>query len=841
MARIKIDYGIDLGTTNSVISRMDRGEAVIIKSDTLKDTMPSCVYFNRKQAVQVGDAAMNNFSRDKIITMKRGGADEGNGFIEFKRTMGTDKKYFSPHMKQEFSSEELSAEVLKTLRSFVTDEDIKSVIITVPAAFKANQIDATRRAAELAGFPYSEFLQEPVAAAMAYGLVNDISGYWLVFDFGGGTFDVALLEVKDGITKVVDTDGDNYLGGKNLDLAILDEVLLPEIRREFNIESYEESDLKLQSLKNILKIYVERAKIALSFNDAFNILTDLGDLPDDDNGDEIELDITLTQDDMRSICAPYFQKTIDITKNLLERNNITANNLASLVLVGGSTYSPILREMLEQQIKKPDTSIDPMTVVSRGAALYASTVSVSDEVREQTRDQAKIQLEIGHEATSVEEVEFVTLRILEEKTSDSIPSQVFAEITRSDKSWSSGKVKIDTIGEIIDVLLKERTSNLFDIVLYDASGTRLECEPSNFTIIQGTKIGSTTLYYNFGIEVKGVETGKAVFKPIQGLEKNKSLPATGVAQGLRTPKQIRPGMSVDYIKIPLYQGENDADGTRAAYNEHVYDIIINGDQLPRLLPENSEVQLTVRADQSQRYTVEAYFPFLDHTEFIEIPMDTVQKVDTKWLHNEINKAQTAVQDLIYETGNSNELKTIESSLDQLQERFDGNTNDVDTKMEVLSNLRKELKKIDEISVKGEWPKAEQELRQALLDLEKANEDLGDDSTYAELHEFKNKADEVVRKQDIKLAARLTSDMISAYLQLTMIYQLINIIRSSDSDFYSIDWKDTDRARELINQGLRTLSENPTKSTLRPIAVGLINLMPDNEGNNLTIDSSLLIG
>ncbi|MEG0931036.1 Hsp70 family protein, partial [Algoriella sp.] len=115
MARTKIDYGIDLGTTNSVISRIENGEAIIKKTDTLKDTMPSCVYINKKQAIQVGDSAYNALKRDKLTSMKSEDKSS-NAYIEFKRTMGTDKKYFSSNLDKNLSSEELSAEVLKTLK-----------------------------------------------------------------------------------------------------------------------------------------------------------------------------------------------------------------------------------------------------------------------------------------------------------------------------------------------------------------------------------------------------------------------------------------------------------------------------------------------------------------------------------------------------------------------------------------------------------------------------------------------------------------------------------------------------------------------------------------------------
>ena len=539
MARTKIDYGIDLGTTNSAISRIEDGEAVIKKTDTLKDTMPSCVYINKKKAVQVGDGAYNALKRDKLSAMKNWNDSDSNSFIEFKRTMGSDKRYFSANMDREFSSEELSAEVLKTLKSFIKDESVKAVVITIPAAFKNNQKEATRQAAKLAGFDHIELLQEPVAAAMAYGLNSKSkNGFWLVFDFGGGTFDAALLKVEEGIMKVIDTEGDNYLGGKNLDMAIVDEIILPYIEANYAIDSILEDDTQKQILRNAMKFYAEETKIKLSFNETHNILSDLGDIPgEDDNGEEFELDITVTQADMQRALAPIFQKAIDIAQKLLERNNLKGGDLDSLILVGGPTFSPVLRGMLEKQICKPDTSVDPMTVVSRGAALYASTIDLSETVKEQTRDRSKIQLEIGHEASTVELNEYVTLKILKDKTEGAIPAEVYAEVTRSDKAWSSGKVLINEIGEVVETQLIEGKTNAFEVTLYDGRGNLLESEPKSFTIIQGSKIGNATLAYNFGIEIKKRDTGKIAFETVKGLEKNKSFPATGTRNGLKTQKE----------------------------------------------------------------------------------------------------------------------------------------------------------------------------------------------------------------------------------------------------------------------------------------------------------------
>jgi len=841
MARTKIDYGIDLGTTNSAISRMENGEPTIKKTDTLKDTMPSCVYINKKKAIQVGDSAYNALKRDKLKSMKGADNFQSNAFIEFKRTMGTDKKYQSSNLDKELSSEELSAEVLKTLKSFVKDENVNSIVITVPAAFKNNQKEATREAAKLAGFNHIELLQEPVAASMAYGLDSDKKdGFWLVFDFGGGTFDAALLKVEEGIMKVIDTEGDNYLGGKNLDFAIVDEIILPYIQDNFVIDSILADDTKKQILRNAMKFYAEETKIKLSFNDTHNILSDLGDIPgEDDEGEEFELDITVTQADITKAVSPVFQKAIDVSLSLLERNNLKGLSLDSLILVGGPTFSPVLRKMLEEQICNPDTSADPMTVVSKGAALYASTVDVSEEVREQTRDKTKIQLEIAHEASTVETEEFVPIKILEDKTEGDIPEVVFAEVTRGDKAWSSGKVEINTIGEVVEIQLNEGKTNLFEVVLYDDKGNLLECEPSSFSVIQGSKIGSATLPYNVGIELKDRTTGKVRFTTIKGLEKNSSIPAVGTRNGLKTQKQIRPGMDSDFIKIPVYEGEHNSEGTRAIYNEHVTDIKISGADLPSLLPENSDVDLTVNIDRSEKITVTAYFPYLDYTTEIEVD-STKTSIETTWLANEIRKAKGSIAELKQDGNSQNgQLEKVEAELQKIEKSFENNKNDVDGKQEVLTNLRKSLKTIDELNETTEWPKLEEELKEEFYRLEKANNDLGNDQTNQIVNQFRSQLDEVIREKDVKLGNVLLEEIGGFFFQLTMIYQLVGILRGFDSEFHSLHWADSNRARTLINKGLQIISENPNVNDLRPIVVSLYDLLPMEE--RPSGDDSVLVG
>ena len=494
--------------------------------------------------------------------------------------------------------------------------------------------------------------------------------------------------------------------------------------------------------------------------------------------------------------------------------------------------------MLEKQICKPDTSVDPMTVVSKGAALYASTVELSEEIKEETRDKSKIQLEIGYEASTVEIHEWVTIKILEDKTEGEIPSQVFAEIMRGDKAWSSGKIIINEIGEMIDIQLLEDRTNNFEVSLYDDKGNLLESEPKEFTVIQGSKIGSATLPYSWGIEIKEKLTGNIVFNEVSGLEKNKSLPAIGTMNGLKTQKQIRPGMTEDFIKIPLYQGESGANGTRAIYNEHVYDIIISGLDLPALLPENSDVDITISLDKSQKVTVQAYFPYLEHTAEIEVPTNTIQSIETNYLSNEIRKAKGSIQELKEEGFISEKLQNVEKEVEELENKFENNRNDVDNKQEILANLRKNLKVIDELGKKDEWETLKKELKEEFYRLEKAQSDLGNDRTSAIVQDLRRKLEEVIRIKDMKVGKALLEDISTLFIQMTMIYQLIGFIQEYDNNFGLYHWKDAQKARRLLNQGMQIINETPDKDRLHPIVVELINLLPEIE--KPSGDSSVLV-
>jgi len=634
---MKLTHAIHIGITTASIAKMEAGIPVILKSNSLKDSMPVCVYVNKKGTIQVGDAAFSAHRRDIIKTQESWAKTSSNSFIEFTRTLGSNKLYYCPNAKKDFTSEELVAEVIRALLSIEKSKNINAAVITIPDGFKINQINAIRQAGKLAGLEQIEVVQKSIAAAIAFGLDSiKHQGFSLVFSFEE-EFHVGLIKRN----LLIDTECDNYLGSKNLDSAVVDNFILPFIKKNYTVDSFLENEEKLQALRQSLNFYAEAVIEKLFIDESYCILSDLGDiLGEDDLGEEFELDILVTQDDVARAVSPVFQKAIDISLNLLKRNNLKGSSLGSLILIGGPTFSPVLRKMLEEQICRPDTSTDPMTVVSKGAALYASTVSVSEDVREQTRDKNKIQLEIANEFLTVETDQFVPIKILADKTDGEIPEKVFAEITRGDKAWSSGKVEINTIGDVVEIQLAESKTNVFEVVLFDTEGNTLESEPSSFSIIQGSKIGSGTLSYNIGTEFKDKKTDKLVFKTIKGLEKNQNLPAVGTYCGIKTPIPIHPGKKSDFIKIPIY--ECNSEGARIILSEHVLDVVITGENLPTLLPENSDVDLTINVDRSEKITATAYFPLIDfsidanmRTQYSSISIKKVENLLFELTENEI--------------------------------------------------------------------------------------------------------------------------------------------------------------------------------------------------------------
>ena len=835
MASNKIIYGIDLGTTNSAIAKFENGQAIIKKSGLQSDTTPSFVYISPKGRFIVGQKAYSQMNKDMALQAIKPGYQK-NTFVEFKRIMGTNEKWYSSNLEKNgldpnLSPEQLSAEVLKILRSYILDEDVKEAVITVPALFNNNQKDATKRAAKMAGFDHFELIQEPVAASVAYGLGSKMkNAYWLVFDFGGGTFDAALMKIEDGIMKAVDTAGNNHLGGKDIDNAIVEQIILPYLSSNYSIDDR----IQDETFRNMWKPKAEEAKISLSFNDSYDLQTDLGDdYGTDDDGTEFELDLSISQSDLEPVAKPIFQKAIDITKQLLEKNNIKGNELGALILVGGPTHSPILRSMLKEQVTpNVDTSIDPMTAVACGAALYGSTIDVPEEIIDSRRDRSKVQLEIGVKSTSVMDSEPCPIRFLKDKSLSYTENSVFVELSRADGEFSTGKVEITEAGDVVELRLKPDSTNVFNVYCYNAMGDKVDCEPNTISIIHGIDgIGDAVLPLHLGIATTD-DDDDVVFTPLEGLRKNMPLPGYGKNGKIKlvTDKDIRPGMTSDKILIPILQTDQDVEQMKKEHKKlkmifctHIGDMIITGDDVPSLLPAGSEINITMHAEKSG--TLDS---FVVDIPYLNIDKDIIDRLSSHVQTDGDNSVYSAEIDSARKKLNEMSNNQLSKELDDVASSFNG-ASDRDSKDQALEQLKLILSKIDTEYSLGDWQRMENKLKGMYQELVSDNQKYGNEKTTAAIQQLKNDVDRVIAAKDINAAEELYDTLWDLDYKIAEVEFYIAWIYQWNRNFAQKKWSNPTRARSLVNQGMQIIAAgHPSADELRPIAFELSDMLPRSE-------------
>ena len=347
--------GIDLGTTNSCVSVLEGGEAKVIPNPEGNRTTPSVVAFKGDE-IQVGEVA------------KRQAITNPNTVISIKRHMGTD--YKEDVNGKKYSPQEISAMILQNLKATAEaylGEKVTKAVITVPAYFNDAQRQATKDAGKIAGLEVERIINEPTAAALAYGLEKtDVDQKVLVFDLGGGTFDVSILELGDGVFEVLATSGNNHLGGDDFDQRIMN-YLIEEFKKETGIDL---SNDKLADQR--LKEAAEKAKIELSGVASTNI--NLPFITADATGPK-HLDVTLTRAKFEELTADLVQATIEPTRKAMSDAGLSASDIDKVLLVGGSSRIPAVQEAIKKVLgKEPTKNVNPDECVAIGAAIQGGVL-----------------------------------------------------------------------------------------------------------------------------------------------------------------------------------------------------------------------------------------------------------------------------------------------------------------------------------------------------------------------------------------------------------------------------------------------------------------------------------
>jgi molecular chaperone DnaK len=680
----QINFGIDLGTTNSLIGQFRDGAVEIFRNPAgQKETLPSVVAFRRDRII-VGDKARELIEKDPE-----------NVFSSFKRKMGTPESFFVPHTGEFKTPVELSALVLRELKNFIyTGEKPEAAVITIPASFDTIQSNATKKAGNDAGFREVLLLQEPIAASLAFANKQAgtarLEGQWLVYDLGGGTFDVALVRIIDGEMRVTDHEGDNYLGGLDFDIAIIEKLVVPQLLEQYNL-----SDLlaemrsargKYNTLYHILLKKAEEAKVQLTGSDAAEIEFELTDAA----GQTQEICITITRNQFEALISSSIQYSIDLVQKILVRNSLSAADIREVVMIGGSTYIPLVKQLVAAQLEIPvNCSVDPTTAVAAGAAWYAGTKAAPAPTGESSSPGAPgIQFKMAYQKNTTDREEYFTAIV------KGPVAGLSYRIVRTDGGYDSGiKVLQERITEML--LLAENSNNVFNILVFDQAHNPVPLQTPVIAITQGKfNIHGQPLPNDICIEIDDLENNTTRLELI--FEKNALLPLrkTIVKEVMKTIR--RNGQ--DSLLINVLEGNRYAiPGSCVPLGM----IEIKGSDLVTDLVKGSDVEITLQISESRDLSVKAVL-LMNEQEFSEVFNPLERKVNTGRLLDDIRQLRREAAGKIKSFKKSQQYELaataqdIQASLDYVASRLEmiGTDDITDEKYQLEEKKRKLAQQLD---------------------------------------------------------------------------------------------------------------------------------------------------
>jgi len=580
-----VTVGIDLGTTNSTAAWFDGVSVSLVRSRSGSTLTPSVVRIDARGNVTVGERARRFLD-----------SDPENTRAEFKRLMGTDQQLAFAAARATKRPQELAAEVLRALREDLTTQlgfAPEQAVISVPALFELPQIAATGEAARLAGFTRIEVIQEPVASAIAAGWTADgPASTWLVYDLGGGTFDASLMETSEGLLRVVGHDGDNFLGGRDFDAAIVTWVL--ERLRAQGVKVDRADPAHATALRR-LRWAAEEAKIDLSQRSSTGISLPALFTVD---GEAVDVDEELDVPTLEALVAPLVDRSIAVCQRLLARHGLRPDDLDHVVLIGGPTAMPMLRERVKSGVSaRFATSVDPMTAVAQGAALFAATAGLSARppAAPATGAPTGPRVWLQHPAVTADEAPFLVGRVLD-------PAGVSAvRAARADGSWTSAAEALDAEHTFALALsLRPRQVNDFHLFAVGPEGKERPFSPPSLRVVHGLSVGDPPLARSVGVAL--ANDGVQLF-----VERGAPLPMRRTFT-LRTVAAAGPN-SGDALRVPIVQGEF----ALAHLCRLVGTLVIEGSRLSAPLPAGSAVEITLELDRGGRLSAHGLIPSLNQT------------------------------------------------------------------------------------------------------------------------------------------------------------------------------------------------------------------------------------
>ena len=667
-----INYAIDLGTTNSLISRSENGEVRVFKNPFgQREELPSVVGF-RGERILIGEKALEYLEKDP-----------GNVFGGFKRKMGTDENFWIESQTRSISAIELSTIVLKELKNFVQDDDnINQVVITIPASFDTVQSNATKKAGHDSGFTNVVLLQEPIAACLAFANAHkeiDKKGKWLVYDLGGGTFDVAIVSIGEEELKVIDHKGDNYLGGMDFDNAIVEKILLPKIIAMDGCQGWQEkSDQKTNDFQKLYFVLLNKAEsIKKELSGASVAMLDLTIL--NDEGKEIDLYFDITREQFNEVITDKVNYSMSLVDDLLKVNNLSINEIEQVVLVGGSTLVPLVKQSIEEKLRATvNQSVDPTNAVVVGAAHYAGTkIAMSEEPDgiNQTEEikNALFDVDLSYLKATREISEMILLKFSGEF------SGLNYRIVRSDKGFDSG-LKSAGPKSMEMVNLIPNVANHFEVLFFNADQSPIAGNKKEIMIVHGQyNVDGQPLPNDICLEIDDFDYDRTKLETI--FKKNDILPLKKRLYRELSKSILKSGN--DSLIINVLEGNGNSSPSS---NQVIGCIEVKSEELDFDLIKGTEVEIDIEVSESRDLTVSVFLSMTDQ-EFKEVFSPTSRTVSVSRLKEEVRLLARSVESEFHSLQSTENYEQLQQVVDMRDE-----LNDIDEELKTAEkSMNSDLK------------------------------------------------------------------------------------------------------------------------------------------------------
>ena len=535
--------GIDLGTTNSAICSYDGTTVRVWKSPEQNDVTPSAIYVDKRGNRYYGNKAYNQAPYNP-----------NNSATLFKRFMGTSTKIELEAAQLSLTPEECSAEILKVLYGYLPEEirndPETAVVITVPAAFNQMKKDATLQAARMAGINNVALMQEPVAAIMSIMRASKQEGIFLVYDLGGGTFDVSIAENINGKVNLLAHGGVEMCGGRDIDRMVFNQIVVPWLRSNFSLPEDFLINRKYKTFCRVAQWATERAKIELSANETSTIALSEGEArTTDEDGNEMYLDIDLNRQQVDSIIADLVKETVEATRETMNKAGLSANDIERIVFVGGPTNYKPLRDKIAYELSLPaNIDVNPMTAVAEGASIFAESIDWSSNThsRKAANEVIKTDIDLSFKYTARTPNDSAKIMCV---LGNDLNGYTI-EFTSSDTGWSSGSAALKN-NMMVSLPLSKNGENAFTVKVLDEFGRE---QPIGCNTIVITKtlatIGAIPASHSIGVEV--IDKLGGVPELMFLVEEGDSLPKKGTIT-VKAGQTLKAGTN-NSINIKLWEG-----------------------------------------------------------------------------------------------------------------------------------------------------------------------------------------------------------------------------------------------------------------------------------------------